>query len=133
MDLVTVLMSTLLSALWQIFRRPILLGLLILGFLLIGIGTLWASTAANGWWQDFLLNAGVNLIFVGAVDLLILSVIARGLLQSNPPASPEDRQALELWRIPLSHLQEVSEALRAWQALSPDTNPPDRPSPDQRR
>ncbi|WOT34245.1 hypothetical protein [Streptomyces coeruleorubidus] len=81
-------MSTnLVSVLWAIVRRPILLGALILGFLGSGILALVISSSTTGWWQDFLLSAGVNLIFVGVVDLLVLGVL-RNLIEGGRPASP---------------------------------------------
>ncbi|MEV0996778.1 hypothetical protein [Nonomuraea sp. NPDC050202] len=103
--------TPLFAYLWQALRRPILLGSLILCFLAIGVGTLWLSRSASDWWQDLLLNAGVNLIFVGAIDLLILSVIARGLLETRTDIAPDEPTALDFQRVPFDQLLEITAAL----------------------
>jgi hypothetical protein len=120
---VTAILVWLAEGLWRIFRRPILLGSLILGFLTLGIVTLWMSSSAKDWWQDFLLNAGVNLIFVAAVDLLVLGVIARGLLESNAaaePDEPDELTLLDLHRVPSWHLLEITEALHKMNGRDPE-------------
>ena len=63
-------------------------------FIMLGVVALFASGLwVEGWWSEFLLNAGVGFLFVGIIDTLVMSSIER-----TAPAGPD---------LPVQHEDEV--------------------------
>ena len=72
-------------ALVHLLRRPLLLAATVFAFVVCAVASLTLSAVVfDGWWQQFFLDAGVSLLFVGVVDLVILGAL-RTLLESPAP------------------------------------------------
>lgn len=107
--MLSILVGYVLQMAWDAFRRPVVLTVLIVGFVGGGIAALIASVSVHGWWGDFLLNVGVNMIFVGGVDVLILGMLSQLIEGTAHQAPPE----------PSLELQDLAAAVaRIEQALS---------------
>jgi hypothetical protein len=72
------------GALWETIRRPALLVAVILSFVISAVISLIVSGLVfHGWWQAFFQNVGVSLLFVGIINLGILTAL-RGLTEGPP-------------------------------------------------
>jgi hypothetical protein len=73
--------------LWRAYSVPRLFGRAILGFSCTGIGLIVGSYFATGWWEGALLEFGMSLLIVGAVELGIVGVL--GKLTEPDDGAPE--------------------------------------------
>jgi hypothetical protein len=73
--------------LWRAYSIPRLFGRAILGFSCTGIGLIVGSYFATGWWEGALLEFGMSLLIVGAVELGIVGVL--GKLAEPDDGAPE--------------------------------------------
>ena len=73
--------------LWRAYSVPRLFGRAILGFSCTGIGLIVGSYFATGWWEGALLEFGMSLLIVGAVELGIVGVL--GKLAEPDDGAPE--------------------------------------------
>jgi hypothetical protein len=86
--------QNLVEGLWAIARKPILIFLVTLAFVILATVLLVLSGLVfHGWWQGFLLELGVGLLVAGVVEVAVLSLL-HSLIEGDGGAS-EIQQILE--------------------------------------
>ena len=89
-DLLPYIARGLVELVWDVYRRPALLGAAILGFTGTGLGMIIGSHAVAGWWQSALLGFGTGLVFTGTVELGIVGLINRIIGPNDKPTPPRE-------------------------------------------
>jgi hypothetical protein len=86
--------SNLVSSVLTVARKPVLLFLVTLTFVILGAASLVLSGLVfRGWWQGFFLEVGVGVLIAGIVDVAVLSAL-HGLIEGDGNAD-EIRQIVE--------------------------------------